>query len=147
MLISEIEPPLSPLVIHGILAVFLGSSAIISGSLILWSEAHSRATRLRLLGLIATGALLFSGGMAGWNIGGDQLRAEADARFESLLAERFAATGETAYRDVKSSLTTGDVTIVMTSGGQDITVTVKRASGVLRFFSSRGTEYLPVPKP
>lgn len=147
MLISEIEPPLSALVINGILAVFLGSSAIISGCLILWSDAHKRRTRLRLVGMIAAGVLLFAGGMAGWNIGGDQLQAEADARFASLLAERFDATGHTAYRDVKSSLTTGDVAIVLTSGGHDIPVTIKRASGVLRFFSSRGTEYLPIPTP
>lgn len=147
MLISEVEPSISPLVINGILAVFLGSSAIISGCLIRWSDTHSRRVKRGLVAMIAVGVLLFSGGMAGWNIGGEELRAAADARFDSLLAERFDATSTTAYRDVKSSLAAGDATIILTSGGHDIPVTVKRAGGVLHFFSSRGTEYLPTPKP
>lgn len=145
MLISEIEPAFSNLVVNSILAVFLGAAAVISGSLVAISDKHSRRTNIRLATTVAAGVLLVSGGMAGWNIGTEEQRADSDARFASLLAERFDATGNVAYRDVKSSLADGDVTIVLTSGGHDIPVTIKRISGVLHFFSNRGTEYNPKP--
>lgn len=147
MLISEIEPAFSNLVVNSILAVFLGAAAVISGSLVAISDKHSRRTNIRLAATVVTGALLLAGGMAGWNIGTEEQRADSDARFASLLEKRFEATCETPYRELKASLAGGDVTIVVTSGGHDIPVTVKRVSGELRFFSSRGTEYNPKQQP
>jgi hypothetical protein len=144
VLISEIEPAFSNLVVNSILAVFLGAAAMFSASLVAFSDKHSRRTNIRLAATVAAGALLFSGGTAGWNIGAEEQRADSDARFASLLAERFDATSGVSYREVKSSLASGQATVVLTSGGHHITVTVKRDSGVLRFFSSRGTEYLPI---
>jgi hypothetical protein len=147
VLISEIEPAFSPLVVNSILAVFLGGAAVFSGSLVAFSDKHSRRTNFRLAATVAAGVLLLSGGMTGWNIGTEEQRGDADVRFADLLATRFDATADVPYREVKASLASGPATIILTSGGQNISVTVKRDSGVLRFFSSRGTEYLPVPKP
>jgi hypothetical protein len=142
VLISEIEPPFNALVVNGILAVFLGSSALLSGCLVLWSDTHSRKANRRLGGLIAAGALLLSSGMAGWNIGGQQLRAIADDRFAALLSERFDAWSETRYAEVKTDLAAGDATVILSSPGRNFQVVVRRTGGVLHFFE-RGTEITP----
>jgi hypothetical protein len=147
VLISEVEPALSPLVIHSILAVFLGSSAVISGFLIVWSDTHSRRTVRRLSAMIVTGVILFSGGLTGWNVGGDELRDAADARFAALLAERFDAVSSSSYAAVKADLAQGEARITVTSGGQELPVAIRKAGGQLQFFSAAGVEYLPSPHP
>lgn len=144
MLISEIEPGFSTLVINSILSVFLGSAAVLTGFLVLCSDKHSRRTNVRLGTLVAAGVLLFSGGMTGWNIGSTEMHTASDARFAELLTERFDATAGTSYTEMKTALAAGDTGIVLTSAGIDVPVMVRRVGGVLHFVSRSGTEFTPV---